>query len=93
MKTFNKIGIIVMFGLMAFGYVMKLEQDKIIKKQNETINKQGIVIINLNNRVTGIGRTVNSKMAMVSKEDWEKHPEWQKHINENHTSYGKGCLK
>lgn len=30
--------------------------------------------------------------AMVSKEDWGKHPEWQEHIDEYHTTTGKGCF-
>ena len=91
MKTFNTIGIIVLFGLMAFGYVMKLEQDKIIKKQNETIKKQEIVVISLNKRVTDVNRKVYRDYAMISKEDACKHV--KKHIRKNHTSYGKGCLK
>lgn len=89
-SIFNSIGIVSLFVILTIGYNLKIKQD-------EAINKSLIFLLQdnqkTNERVTAINRLFYKDCALVSKKDWESHPEWQEHIDKKHTSYGGMCKK
>lgn len=83
--------------LTIFIFILFIGNHLIRVEYTNRIDKALVILLKndekTNKRVTDIGRTVYSKNAMVSKEDWDSHPEWQEHIDEKHTSYGNLCRK